>query len=186
MSVCRDIVMDITEKRMRINHEALRRNLSPVTCDRVFLPWWGSNFGLPFFNPEWNEVTGREVVLKFRLIHKIRGTLAGLKKIMKLFRVSVVVQEWFEEGYQWEEGIDSGDILSAPYTFKVDVYINDNDWGVGLRAEKQIREIIDWVSPESRLYKLSVKYRIRPRVVILPVMRSMVSARFSGDFRNVR
>ena len=174
MSRCESVLMDIMEKRVRCDVEALKKNLSPVSCDVKFLPWWASNYGMPFYNSEWTEKTQRDVVLRFRIIHKIRGSLAALKRLMDIFGVIVEVSEWFDSNP-----------LSDPYTFDVGVFINDNDFGIGRKAEAQMRQIIDWVKPLSRKYNLTIKYRISARLVTVPVMGWAGYTKFSGDFRNV-
>lgn len=170
MDVWEKCLIKVLNKYSAIDETKILKNLSPVTCEEKYLMWWASQYAVPFFNDQWSSETKRDLVLRFRYIHRVRGTLRGLKDILSLFGVVTEVEEYPE---------------NQNCVFFVTVYINDNNWSVGTRAEAQINKIIDWVRPVSRHYKLTVKYRVVTRPLLYSLAGTTGYKRFVGDFRGL-
>ena len=96
MDVWEKCLIKVLNKYSAIDETKILKNLSPVTCDEKYLMWWASQYAVPFFNDQWSSETKRDLVLRFRYIHRVRGTLRGLKDILSLFGVVTEVEEYPE------------------------------------------------------------------------------------------
>lgn len=161
-------LMEKIIERVYVNHtqsldvsKDLERELSLDKCSERILPYHAYNYGVPFWSDEWEEIYKRQLIKKFMHIHRIRGTLGAMEEVLQAFRVNVRVKEWFEDHkFNSVERAESDSILNKEYFFEVNLYLNENNWGVGERAVRQIRAIINWVKPILSEYKLKILFAI--------------------------
>lgn len=167
------------------NSTALERNLAAVGADiesvdatvivRVtradvapvaFLPYLAWEVSVDRWSESWPEETKRKVVQESFYVHKRKGTIASLRRVVEPFGYLLNVIEWFEETPPAQRG-----------TFKLDIGVNNS--GITDEVYAELERLIDDTKPLSRhMLGLSITLLSRGTVYI-------GSAAYLGDITTV-
>ena len=86
---------------------------NPELCPEPLLPWLAWTFSIDTWDSDWPESVKRTVIANSVSVHRKKGTLGALKRVLNDIGIIVEIQEWFETN-------------SPPHTFNVTAYVNDN------------------------------------------------------------
>lgn len=173
----------VKHTQMEDYSKILVKELCLDKCSKDILPYHAYNYGIPFWSDDWEELYKRNIIKKFREIHRIRGTLEAMEEVLKAFRVTVRIKEWFEDHkFNSIERNEADCVLDKPYFFEVNLYLNDNTWGVGEKAVRQIRAIIDWVKPILSEYKLKILFAIKNQTEIISALNVVKICRMEWQY----
>jgi phage tail P2-like protein len=130
----------------------LRDLVNPDTCPVNLLPWLASSLAVSPWEDSWTEAQKRGVIASAYLVHRQRGTLAGLRRALDALGVASEVVEWWQTT---PEG--------APYTFRVDVETYE---GMDTSYLQTINKQIDAVKPVRSSYSVRLIARPTTRVAL--------------------
>lgn len=136
----------------------LRQLLNPDTCPLHLLPYLADLLAISPWENSWTEAQKRGVIRSAYLVHRQRGTLAALQRVLDALGVSTEVVEWWQAAPK-----------GTPYTFRVDVEVFD---GMDTSFIRTINHQIDAVKPMRSSYTV--------RLVARPTMRVLVGVGVSS------
>jgi phage tail-like protein len=115
--------------------------LDPMTTEPEFLPWLAGWVALSL-RADWDELTKRRFIQQIVSLYRLRGTRAGLQRMLELYT---------------GEHVDIYDDFAQPaHFFQVQLTLNEAD-PARLRVKQQIaRAIIDQEKPAHTYYALQV------------------------------
>lgn len=103
----------------------------------VFLPYLAWEVSVDRWSDAWPEETKRQVIQESFYVHKRKGTIASLRRVVEPFGYLLNVQEWFEE-----------DPPGPPGTFRLDVGVNNE--GITEEIYLELERLIEVTKPLSR------------------------------------
>lgn len=110
--------------------------LNPDLCPSDFLDYLAWAFSVDYWQENWSDQEKRIAIKNSFIIHKKKGTLSALKKVVKLFGLDLKIKEWFEEP------------VKEPGTFDLKVYIKNT--GITEELYFEIERLIRDTKPVSR------------------------------------
>lgn len=126
--------------------DVLRRMNSPETCPVEFLPWLAIQRSVDRWNPEWSEPIKRKVIRDSFEVHKRKGTLAALRRVVEPFADIIDITEW----HQLEP-------MGEPGTFSMSLALFES--GLSEQGLADLERIIGDTKPISRhLVGLKITY----------------------------
>ena len=85
----------------------------PHACPVERLPWLAWALSVDTWDSEWPESTKRLLIANSVQIHKTKGTVSAIERVMNVLGVTAELQEWFEYG-------------GTPHTFRLTAWANAN------------------------------------------------------------
>lgn len=85
----------------------------PLTCPVELLPWLAWALSVDTWDSEWPESTKRALIANSVQIHKTKGTVSAIERVMNALGVAAELQEWFE-------------FNGPPHTFRLTAWANVN------------------------------------------------------------
>ena len=124
----------------------LRRMISADTCPFEFLPWLAIQRSVDRWNPDWSEAIKRKVIRDSFEVHKRKGTLGALRRVVEPFADIIDITEW----HQLEP-------MGAPGTFSMSLALFES--GLTEQGLAELERIIGDTKPISRhLVGLNITY----------------------------
>lgn len=124
----------------------LRHMHSVETCPAELLPWLAIQRSVDRWDPEWSEPIKRKVVTDSFEVHKRKGTVGALRRVVEPFAEIIDITEW----HQLEP-------MGAPGTFSMSLALFDS--GLSDTAIAELERMINDTKPVSRhLVGLSITY----------------------------
>ena len=124
----------------------LRRMISPDTCPFELLPWLAIQRSVDRWNPDWSETIKRKVIRDSFEVHKRKGTLGALRRVVEPFADIIDITEW----HQLEP-------MGVPGTFSMSLALFES--GLTEQGLAELERIIGDTKPISRhLVGLSITY----------------------------
>lgn len=114
---------------------ALRQLCNPATCPAKFLPWLAWAFSVDRWDEQWPEVVKRQAISDAYFIHRHKGTINALRRVVEPFGYLIRVIEWWQ----------TDDI---PGTFRIDIGVQDS--GITEETFLEIERLIADAKPLSR------------------------------------
>ncbi len=102
-----------------------------------FLPYLAWEVSVDRWSDAWPEETKRQVIRESFYVHKRKGTIASLRRVVEPFGYLLNVQEWFEEDPPGPRG-----------TFRLDVGVNNE--GITEEIYLELERLIEVTKPLSR------------------------------------
>ncbi|MCG7389927.1 phage tail protein I [Pantoea sp. YU22] len=138
----------------------LRQLWNAQTCPVALLPYLAWAWSVDRWDSNWNEATKRSVVAASEYVHRHKGTIGSLRRIVEPLGYLIRITEWWKTG-------------EAPGTFRLDVGVLDT--GITEAMYNELERLIADAKPCSRhLTGLSVNLDSSGT---LPV----AAASYSGD-----
>lgn len=82
----------------------------PWKCPASHLPWLAWGLHVDNWQSEWPEETKRRVIATSIHVHRRKGTIGAVKRLLDAVGATAVVREWYETG-------------GPPHSFEIDVYV---------------------------------------------------------------
>ena len=126
--------------------DVLRRMISPATCPVELLPWLAIQRSVDRWDPEWSETIKRKVVKDAFEVHKRKGTVGALRRVVEPFADILDITEWHEL-----------EPMGEPGTFTMSLALFDS--GLSDTAIAELERMINDTKPVSRhLVGLSITF----------------------------
>lgn len=129
----------------------LRELWNPDTCPENLLPWLAWSFSVDRWDEAWSEVVKRQVVRDAYFIHRQKGTIAAVRRVVEPFGFLIRVIEWWQSG-------------ETPGTFRLDIGVQDQ--GITEETYQELERLIAGAKPVSRhLVGLSINLQTTGSVI---------------------
>ncbi|MEZ2724917.1 phage tail protein I [Pseudomonas putida] len=111
-----------------IDPEIIRGIADSTRCPPDFLPWLGWAWKVEGWEAANTNAQRRELIREAIPVHKTKGTVGAIRRVLKAVRVNADFKEWHQ--------IPN----AAPYTFQVTAWANENREGEGSIISPQLGE----------------------------------------------
>ena len=126
--------------------DVLRQMHSVDSCPAELLPWLAIQRSVDRWDPEWSEAIKRKVVKDSFEVHKRKGTVGALRRVVEPFAEIIEITEWHEL-----------EPMGPPGTFTMSLALFDS--GLSETAIAELERMISDTKPLSRhLVGLSITY----------------------------
>lgn len=115
----------------------LRELWNPATCPLDALPFLAWARSVDWWNEDWPEAKKRAFVTSAFEVHRKKGTLGALRRVVEPFAFTLDALEWWQTTPQGQRG-----------TF--DLFINLNSQAMGERDESEIERLLEETRPLTR------------------------------------
>jgi len=113
----------------------LRRLWNPQTCPAELLPYLAWAWSVDRWDAGWSESTKRAVVSASQYVHKHKGTLGSIRRVVEPLGYLIRIVEWWKTG-------------GEPGTFRLDVGVLDT--GITEEMYNELERLIADAKPCSR------------------------------------
>ena len=138
----------------------LRQLWNPQTCPVELLPYLAWAWSVDRWDAKWPEATKRKVVAASAYVHRHKGTIGAIRRVVEPLGYLIRITEWWKTG-------------DVPGTFRLDVGVLDT--GISDEMYSELERLIDDAKPRSRhLIGLSINLDVTGG---LPV----AAASYDGD-----
>lgn len=113
----------------------LRTLWNPQTCPIALLPYLAWAFSVDRWDFDWPEATKRSVVASAFFVHRRKGTISALRRVVEPLGYLIEVREWWQ-------------LDEEPGTFRLVVGVQDT--GITDEMYQELERLIDDAKPASR------------------------------------
>lgn len=113
----------------------IRQVWNPDTCPASFLPYLAWAFSVDRWDERWPESVKRQVIKDAFFIHRHKGTLSALRRVVEPFGYLIRITEWWQTG-------------GTPGTFRLDIGVQDA--GIAEETYLELERLIADAKPVSR------------------------------------
>ncbi|MCE1059117.1 phage tail protein I [Pseudomonas alloputida] len=160
-----------------IDPEIIRGIADSTRCPPDFLPWLGWAWKVEGWEAANTNAQRRELVREAIPVHKTKGTVGAIRRVLKAVRVNADFKEWHQ--------IPN----AAPYTFQVTAWANENREGEGSIISPQlgqrIRALVDAAKNERSHYDFRLGARFDGGLQLANASRSRLLQRLTVDAKPV-
>jgi phage tail P2-like protein len=121
----------------------VRESWDPATCPVALLPWLAWAMSVDWWDSTWTEAQQRATIAASLMVHRHKGTVGAVNRIMGALGYSGQIVEWWQTAPQ-----------GVPHTFAANVEISDR--GITDDAINAIAAQIDRVKPARSHYTLNL------------------------------
>jgi phage tail P2-like protein len=122
---------------------------NPDTCPVEFLPFLAAAFSVDRWDANWTEKTKRAVIKASYFVHKQKGTIGALRRVVEPLGFLIRVLEWWETNPPGPRG-----------TFRLDIGVLDT--GITEEMYLELERLIDDAKPLTRhLLGLAISVEVR-------------------------
>lgn len=149
----------------------------PLRCPNELLPWLAWALSVDTWDSEWPEVTKRVLIANSVQIHKSKGTVSAIERVMGALGVSAELLEWFEYG-------------GKPHTFSLTAWANANLSSINQESEdvilnpvlyRTLQRSVDNVKPVRSHYDFRVGAKFGSEIAISSRATSTAYVRIISD-----
>lgn len=127
-----------------LDPDIIRGVADSARCPPNFLPWLAWSWKVEGWESAYTDEQRRALIREAIPVHKTKGTVGAIRRVLKAVRVNADYKEWRE--------IPN----AAPYTFQVTAWANDNRPGEGSiispQLEERLRALVDATKNERSHY----------------------------------
>lgn len=156
-----------------IDPEIIRGVADSARCPPNFLPWLGWAMKVEGWEAAETEEQQRDLIHEAIPIHKTKGTVGAIRRVLKAVRVNADFKEW-----QQIPG-------AAPYTFEITAWANENRGGEGSIISPQLgerlRALVDAAKNERSHYDFRLGARFDGGFVLGNAAQVRVAQHLSMD-----
>ncbi|MBA5229592.1 phage tail protein I [Pectobacterium aroidearum] len=113
----------------------LRQLCDPKSCPSNLLPYLAWAFSVDRWDEKWPEVIKRQAIKDAYFIHRHKGTIGALRRVVEPFGYLIRIIEWWQNG-------------EAPGTFRLDIGVQDS--GITEETFYELERLIADAKPASR------------------------------------
>lgn len=130
-----------------LSPDAIATLWDPYRCPAKALPWLAWALHVDDWRDDWTESVKRQVIAASVPVHRVKGTLASVRRLLSAFGVSAVVREWWQTG-------------GTPHTFEIDIlagaqYADTSAPILGPALTERMQSLINATKPVRSHYTLS-------------------------------
>jgi phage tail P2-like protein len=127
----------------------LRDLWNPDTCPLAWLPFLAVAFSVDRWDPTWSEKTKRGVIKAAYFVHKKKGTIGALRRVVEPLGYLIRVVEWWQINPPGPRG-----------TFRLDIGVLDT--GITEEMYLELERLIDDAKPLTRhMLGLAISVEVR-------------------------
>ncbi|RCV89720.1 phage tail protein I [Billgrantia montanilacus] len=115
----------------------LRQLWNPYTCPAPLLPYLAWAFSVDRWDPAWSTAAKREVIATSFFVHRKKGTIAALRRVVEPLGYLLEVTEWWQQ-----------DPMASPGTFALRIGVLDT--GITEAMFLELERLIDDAKPLTR------------------------------------
>lgn len=160
-----------------LDPDVIRKVADSARCPAHFLPWLGWALKVEGWEAANTDAQRRELTREAIPVHKTKGTVGAIRRVLKAVRVNADYKSWHE--------IPN----AAPYTFQLTAWANENREGEGSIISPQLgerlRALVDAAKNERSHYDFRLGARFDGGFVLASASRSRVLQRLSVDAQGV-
>ncbi|WP_462402179.1 phage tail protein I [Pseudomonas sp. Marseille-QA0332] len=157
--------------------DIIRGVADSARCPPNFLPWLGWAMKVEGWEAANSEEEQRALIREAIPIHKTKGTVGAIRRVLKAVRINADFKEW--------QQIPN----AAPYTFQVTAWANENRAGEGSILSSQLgerlRALIDAAKNERSHYTFRLGARFDGGLVAANASRLMGRVRRSAEVQPI-
>lgn len=125
---------------------------SPWTCPTHLLPYLAASWSVDRWDDKWPESTKRQVIANSYFVHRRKGTIGAIRRVVEPLGYLIRVLEW------WQETPNA-----APGTFKLDIGVLDT--GITETMYQELERLIADAKPMTRhLTGLAISMETRSQI----------------------
>ncbi|MBB1525684.1 MULTISPECIES: phage tail protein I [Pectobacterium] len=113
----------------------LHQLCDPDSCPSNLLPYLAWAFSVDRWDEKWPEVIKRQAIKDAYFIHRHKGTIGALRRVVEPFGYLIRIIEWWQNG-------------EAPGTFRLDIGVQDS--GITEEVFNELERLIADAKPASR------------------------------------
>lgn len=136
---------------------------NPATCPAALLPWLAMGVSVDVWSNDWPEATKRAVIAASPMVHRLKGTLAAVRRALAAFDLETRVIEW------WQDGSRRG-------TFRVEIVYRNGGPVFDLSTQGYAIQSVDGAKPKSRVFTTRAVLRARGPLYIGALSRTALAA----------
>ncbi|MBC3479956.1 phage tail protein I [Pseudomonas sp. SWRI77] len=160
-----------------VDPEIIRGVADSARCPPSFLPWLGWALKVEGWEAAYTDAQRRELIREAIPVHKTKGTVGAIRRVLKAVRVNAEFKEWHQ--------IPN----SAPYTFQVTAWANDNRPGEGSiispELGERLRALVDAAKNERSHYEFRLGARFDGGLVLVNAFQARAVQHRSMDAQAV-
>lgn len=160
-----------------IEPEVIRGVADSARCPPHFLPWLGWSLKVEGWEAANTEEQQRGLIREAIPIHKTKGTVGAIRRVLRAVRVNADYKDWREVPN------------AAPYTFQLTAWANENREGEGSiispQLEERLRALIDATKNERSHYTFRLGARFDGGLVAANASRLQGWVRRSADLQPI-
>lgn len=141
-----------------VDPEIIRGVADSARCPPSFLPWLGWALKVEGWEAAYTDAQRRELIREAIPVHKTKGTVGAIRRVLKAVRVNAEFKEWHQ--------IPN----AAPYTFQITAWANDNRPGEGSvispELGERLRALVDAAKNERSHYEFRLGARFDGGLVL--------------------
>jgi phage tail P2-like protein len=145
----------------------------PETCPASVLPWLAWALSVDEWNSDWPESVKRAALLQSIAIHRHKGTVEAVRRVLNVIGINVDLREWYQTG-------------GEPHTFSLTAWARDNRIVSGdtiLTAElyRALQRAVDAVKPVRSHYDFIVGVQFDSDVGVIGTTASTLLVRRQAE-----
>ncbi|CDH21187.1 phage tail protein I [Xenorhabdus bovienii] len=113
----------------------LRELWNPDTCPATLLPYLAWAWSVDRWDEHWSESIKREVIKSSLFLHKHKGTIGAIRRVVEPLGYLIRVKEWWQTN-------------DVPGTFRLDIGVLEN--GITHEMFEELEKLISDAKPVSR------------------------------------
>lgn len=160
-----------------LDPDIIRGVADSARCPPNFLPWLAWAWKVEGWEAAYTDEQRRALIREAIPVHKTKGTVGAIRRVLKAVRVNADYKEWRE--------IPN----AAPYTFQVTAWANDNRPGEGSiispQLEERLRALVDATKNERSHYTFRLGARFDGGLVAANASRLQGWVRRSADVQPI-
>nr|WP_300309225.1 phage tail protein I [Halomonas sp.] len=165
----------LTEETARVSQvpTPLRDLWNPDTCPTELLPWLAWTLGVSAWKPYWSDAVKREQIRQAVEVHRHRGTVQAVRRVVTSFGAALSLREWWESSP-----------VGAPHSFAITLNVNDSS-NRSADLQQDIIDEITRVKPARSYFTLTLGINANGVMGLQGVSRFAVYRRldmFEGPF----
>ncbi|TFW37612.1 phage tail protein I [Pseudomonas putida] len=156
-----------------LDPDIIRGVADSARCPANFLPWLAWSWKVEGWEAAYTDDQRRDLIHEAVPIHKTKGTVGAIRRVLKAVRVNADYKDWRE--------IPN----AAPYTFQVTAWANDNRPGEGSiispQLEERLRALVDAAKNERSHYTFRLGARFDDGLVAANAYQLQQRSRRSAE-----
>lgn len=144
----------------------IRSLWNPEACPTALLPWLAWAMSVDEWNPDWTEAQKRAVIRASVEIHRHKGTIGAVRRVVDAFGLGIIIREWWQKSPK-----------GTPHTFTLSISLDQIPTG----ARESIIDAIRRVKPTRSDFDLDYQTGYVAGVNAVPYGKATIYDRFQAS-----
>lgn len=142
---------------------------NPISCPENLLPWLAWALSVDTWDSEWPETIKRRVIAGSLQVHRSKGTLSSIRRVLRGLNIQADISEWFQH-----EG--------PPHTFRLTAWTDEQPGGsdapiLSASLYRNLVRVVNAVKPVRSHYDFIIGVRFNSECQFGNRVNAMVSTR---------